>query len=233
MARADIRSPTRRQNRLRASARSHVRPLASAFEDRLGAMVRRRRRRRPGRLEPPVGPLAVRSGQIGLDGFADEIVELGMSEDRARAADERMDGGGDGVGERRIFVWAESMKPAATRAAIRPRFSSRRWAISSPALARVKRPSDSRSAMSAPLPPASERRQIMGGDAGDRHRRIGRRWPDLRAVALEPQHPHALDVGARHAGRGSPRHSAEVLADHHAAARWLSSAIWPMRSSSG
>ena len=59
-------------------------------------------------LEAPVRALAVRSGQVGRDGLADEIVELGVGEDRARAADQRMDGGGDGVGKRRVLARAPS-----------------------------------------------------------------------------------------------------------------------------
>ena len=66
------------------------------------------------------------------------------------------------------------------------------------------------------LPPAGERRQIVRRDAGDRHRRIVRRRQNSRAVALEPQHPHALDLGPRQPIAEALRHRAEVLADHHA-----------------
>ncbi len=43
-------------------------------------------------LEAPIRALPVRSGQVGRDRPADEIVELGVGEDRACAADKRVDG---------------------------------------------------------------------------------------------------------------------------------------------
>src|SRR5208282_260411 len=63
---------------------------------------------------------------------------------------------------------AERMRPAASRAATRPRFSWRRAAIWSPALANVRRPSESRSAMSAPChQPASVARSCVATQATD------------------------------------------------------------------
>src|SRR5271170_2548397 len=59
-------------------------------------------------LEAPVGALAVGSGQVGLDGLADQFVELSVGEARAGAADERMDGGGDGVGELGVIARARA-----------------------------------------------------------------------------------------------------------------------------
>ena len=55
-------------------------------------------------LKAPVRALAVGAGQVGRDRLADEIVELGVGEDRARAADQRVDRGGDRVGQRRILA---------------------------------------------------------------------------------------------------------------------------------
>ena len=87
-------------------------------------------------LEAPVRALAVGSGQVGRDRLADEIVELGVGEDRTGAADSAWtaaaiasDSGAPRSAPRRSG-------PRPSSAAIRPRFSSRRAAISSPALAK-------------------------------------------------------------------------------------------------
>ena len=53
--------------------------------------------------EAPVRPLAVGAGQIGRDRLADQVVELGVGEDRTGAANQRMDSRGRRVVERRVF----------------------------------------------------------------------------------------------------------------------------------
>ena len=111
---------------------------------------------------------------------------------------------------------AAAISPAASSAAIRPRFSSRRAAIASPAAGSVRSPSVSLSAISAPPHQPASVAQIVGRDAGDRERRIVGGRQDLGALALEPQHPHPEDVGLRQPVAETLGHRAEVLADHHA-----------------
>ena len=54
-------------------------------------------------LEPPVRPFVVGAGQVGGDRLADEVVELGAREERARAADQRVGGRRDRVVERGVL----------------------------------------------------------------------------------------------------------------------------------
>ena len=101
---------------LRRSANSAAPPPAGASWAALRPPVGQRLKDRPrpmagegggdvrADLEAPVRALPVRSGQVGRDRLADEIVELGVGEDRARAADQRMDRAGDRVGKRRILA---------------------------------------------------------------------------------------------------------------------------------
>jgi hypothetical protein len=78
--------------------------LGQRREDRLSAIARKGGGDVRAELDAPVGALAVGSGQVRLDRLADQIVELGVGEDRAGAADERVDGGGDSIGKRRFFA---------------------------------------------------------------------------------------------------------------------------------
>ena len=110
----------------------------------------------------------------------------------------------------------ETVKPAAARARRSARFSSRRAAIASPAFAKAQKTEREPLGDVGALPPARERRQIVRRDAGDRSRRIGRRRHELHALALEPQHPHAGDLGARQPIAETFRNGAEVFANHHA-----------------
>ena len=55
------------------------------------------------RFETPVGALAIRPRQIGRDGFANKVVELRVSEHRARAADQRVNGRRRGVRKRPVL----------------------------------------------------------------------------------------------------------------------------------
>ena len=168
------------------------------------------------RLEAPVWALAIRSGQVGLDCFADEVVELGVGEDRASAADQRVNRGGEGAGERGFLARRGGEKSRGEKRVEKPAFL---LAPRGDRLVRLGQGQTTEHDLLADVgasPPAGESRQVMGRNAGYRHGRIAGWRAHPRAVALEPQHPHAVDIGAGEPVAEAVGDSAEVLADHHA-----------------
>ena len=91
-----------------------------------------------------------------------------MGEDRAGAADERVDGGGDSVGKRRFFAGARADEAGGDKG------GDEAALLLAPPGDLLAGPGQGQEAEREPLgdvgaaPPAGERRQIVGGDAGDR-----------------------------------------------------------------
>src|SRR5271165_1658579 len=117
--------------------------------------------------EAPVRPLAVGAGQIGRDRLADQIVELGVGEDRARAANQRMDSRRRHVVERRVLGGRRGHESG------RDERGDERSLLLAPRRDRLARgrkgeePERQAFGDVGPLPPAGERREIVRRDAGD------------------------------------------------------------------
>ena len=109
-------------------------------------------------------------------------------------------------------------RPRPARAATRARFSLRALADLLLRVVEADEPESEALGDVGAQPPARQRRQVMGRDAGDGQRGIVGRRQKIGAAPLEPQDAHAEDVGAGQRLAKAVGHGAEILAHHHAGA---------------
>src|SRR3546814_16345881 len=64
---------------------------------------------------------------------------------------------------------------------------------------------------------AAQGRRVMGADAGEGRRAVGRRRPEAAMVLLELEHRAAEQAGIGEAVAQARRHRAEILSDRYAA----------------
>ena len=169
----------------------------------------------------PVRPLVDGARQVDLLGLPHQVVDLHHQHAGRRAGEVAVDGGGQRRGQRRAVgrfgIDARGKQPLAGEGVEQ---QSAVMVAACPlavrGLGRRIEPDSFLEVDIVRVPEAGERRQVVGGDAGERQRRILVRPLEPVAVLFEIEHLVGQDVHRRHPLAKSVRHRAQILADDQA-----------------